>query len=111
MTSLYPNKDGPIFVITERRTCKKCNQKGITQHPDWAYFWSCHPNQRWAETYKEFKPNISKYINDWFYDHNIPLPPPPEYMACPNCDGMGFLEKEITLDTALLAIKKQKENK
>lgn len=77
-----------MYYVLKRMCCDICYGSGIIQHPEWTAFWR-------ARAYDTDMP-MEEDLASWFGDKL-----PPEKIECSECDGKGFVEFQVTLESAL----------
>lgn len=87
------------FLVTARVKCPKCGGSGVVAHPGWLEYWNDEGN-------RSAQPTTYEQDLEWFKSHGWDVDDrlPPEQIECGECDGMGHIEKAVSLREALIAL-------
>lgn len=86
-------KTPTTYVVKRFCVCPDCDGLGVVEHPWWTKYWECHDRLLSDDD-----------LRSWFQEECGLYPfdeIPGEERACPECDGYGRIEDEISLVDAL----------
>lgn len=75
-----------------RATCERCLGLQVIQHPDWAEFFREHPDGHRLYGWQ---------LLEWFSKKGQTALPDEE-IDCPDCEGAGVVQSEVSLASALI---------
>jgi len=82
------------FFVKERKRCTACTN-GVITNPCWQELWEWYMAAEAATGEKPSEEEMQKYIREHYMESE------PEEIACPECEGEGFIEREVELSAAL----------
>ncbi len=92
-----------VYYVIKQEPCPTCLGNETVIHPLWSAFWEFF--------YDDENPDIPDVsdIDEWFTHHGYDYPPDEE-IPCPECDGAGFIRREVEISEVLQFIEDRLEN-
>lgn len=77
-----------VYYVIKQESCPACKGHRTITHPSWSAFWETGQNP------------TDENMGIWFGEEGYNCPPDEE-IPCPECDGKGFIRREVELTEVL----------